>query len=207
MWNDLRNEPAESGTTAGNDQAGLLCRFDPDGSYHATGRGFGCPNTFAWSLDERTFYTADSATGVLYAYRFDADAGTISEPRRFAAPADLGVPDGSAVDAEGCLWNARWGAGCVARFAPDGRLLDVFPIPADHVTSCAFGGRNLETLFVTSARVGLSERRLVAQPTAGGVFAFNPDVPGVARAEFADSPDSADAFTPSAEVVRAPPCR
>jgi sugar lactone lactonase YvrE len=183
MWNDLRGEPAASGGQG--DNPGLLCCFEPDGACRTFAADLGCPNTFAWSSDDRVLYTADSAAGALYVYAFDSRNGALGERRVFATPPDLGVPDGSAIDAQGYLWNARWGAACVARFAPNGTLHDVVPIPADHVTSCAFGGPDLDTLFVTTARVGLTAEQLAGQPDAGGIFAFKPRAPGTRTSAFA----------------------
>lgn len=163
---------------------GGIWRIDPDLSFHLMAEGFGCPNTFVWSVDDSTMYLADSARGDISAYRFDPTAGTISDRRVFAAPEQLGIPDGSAMDTEGCLWNARWGGGCVARFSPDGQVIQTVPIPASQVTSCAFGGDHLETLYVTTARCGLSEQQLLQQPLAGGVFALRPGPTGLAPGRF-----------------------
>jgi len=161
----------------------LLC-VDTDFSCRVTRAGFGCPNTFVWSPDGRTLYTADSAAGCLYSYAYEPGTGHIANPVVFDGSSDLGIPDGSAMDVEGCLWNARWGAGCVARFTPAGRLVEVVRLPADLVTSCAFGGQGLGTLFVTSARMSLSSPGLERQPQAGGVFAFRPRVPGASAGAF-----------------------
>jgi sugar lactone lactonase YvrE len=90
-----------------------------------------------------------------------------------------GYPDGMAVDSEGFLWNARWDGGGVARFAPDGRLDRFVALPVLRPTSCAFGGPDLSTLFVTSARTGLDEAALARQPLAGGVFALDAGVKGL----------------------------
>lgn len=172
---------ADAAITAGIDwrDAGELLRFDPDLSIHRHGGGIGCPNTFAWSPDGGTFYTADSGTGCMHGFDFDAGAGTLANARIFCNPANLGIPDGSAVDVNGHLWNARWGAGCVARFAPDGTLQERVAIPAEQVTSCAFGGDGLGTLFITTARFQRTEAQLAAEPLAGGVFAFEPSVAGL----------------------------
>jgi sugar lactone lactonase YvrE len=178
MVNDLR--PGESDGM----RIGELYRFDPTLAWRTMADGVGCPNTFAWSLDNRTLYTADSLTGCIYAYDFDLTSGVIVNRRVFAHPQNLGIPDGSAMDAEGFLWNARWGAGCVARFAPDGTVKETVQIPADFVTSCAFGGPNLHTLYVTTARQKLAGSELARQPFAGGIFAFKPDVPGVPASAF-----------------------
>lgn len=177
MVNDLRPHETPARTS------GEICRFDHDGSCHVLAKGVGCPNTFAWSLDERTLYTADSATGRFTAYDFDAQTGSIREGRPFGEPAP-GIPDGSAMDEEGCLWNARWGAGCVVRFTPGGKVDTVVSIPATFVTSCAFGGAGLDTLFVTTALRNDDEKSLAREPYAGGVFAFRPQVRGIPPSAF-----------------------
>lgn len=158
---------------------GSIWCLDSDLTFQRILEGFGCPNTFAWSADNTTMYLADSARGSVSAYRYDIAAGTLTDPRLFAAPSQLGVPDGSAMDVEGCLWNARWGAGCVARFAPDGTLLQTVSLPTSNVSSCAFGGPDLQTLFVTTASVGLTEREREQQPLAGRVFSVTPGVTGM----------------------------
>ena len=183
MVNDFSAGASEAGTLA-NPAAGRLLCVDVDLSCRFTGEGIGCPNTFAWSPDGRTLYTADSADGCLYAYSYDTASGTSAARRVLAKPVGLGIPDGSAIDAEGCLWNARWDVGCVLRFTPEGEVVETVPIPARRVTSCAFVGDSLEMLFVTTARVGLAEHDLELQPHSGGIFAFRPGVRGAAPARF-----------------------
>lgn len=161
----------------------LLC-VDTDLSCRVVHAAFGCPNSFVWSPEGSTLYIADSAASSLYAYEYELETGQIVNRTVFDNSVELGVPDGSAIDAEGCLWNARWGAGCVVRFTPAGRLTDVVRLPADLVTSCAFGGHGLGTLFVTSARMKLSSEDLKRQPNAGGIFAFTPRVPGASVGVF-----------------------
>jgi len=144
----------------------------------------GCPNAISWSPDGNIFYVADSCDGWLYQYAFDQAAGVISNRRPFARFDDLGIPDGVAIDQEGYLWNARWGAGAVARISPAGKLEEVVQIPAIQPTACCFGGADLRTLFVTTARYGLSEAALAREPTAGGIFAIEIDVPGAPMPAF-----------------------
>jgi sugar lactone lactonase YvrE len=175
MMNDFIPDKGQSASAA----AGKLLCVDTDLSCHVTHAGFGCPNTFVWSPDSRTLYVADSAAGCLYTYAYDLPTGRIANPTVFDSSPGLGIPDGSAMDADGCLWNARWAAGCVARFTPAGRIAEMLRLPADLVTSCAFGGQGLRTLFVTSARIGLSSQELMRQPLAGAVFALTPGVPGL----------------------------
>jgi sugar lactone lactonase YvrE len=112
--------------------------------------GLGIPNTLAWSDDGRYLYSADSKAGQLWRYALDAD-GLPGARETWAEPGP-GVPDGSAMDAEGYLWNARWGGGCLLRYAADGRIDQHIALPVSHPTSCVFGGPDLRTLYVTSAR-------------------------------------------------------
>lgn len=152
---------------------GALYRFDQDGTVHTLEREVGIANTLAWSPDSRLFYFADSLRGEIYVYNFDADAGIVNRKRVFFDASHPGVPDGSAMDTDGCLWNARWDAGVVLRIAPSGRVDRSIELPVPRPTSCAFGGAGLDTLFVTSARVGLSAGQLDAAPLSGSVFAIH----------------------------------
>jgi sugar lactone lactonase YvrE len=143
-----------------------------------------CPNAMCWNIDSTTFYVADSGTGWIYGYDFDLDRGMIDRRREFCRLDGLGIPDGAAVDSEGYIWNARWGAGAVARISPTGQLDRVVSIAATNPTACCFGGPNLETLFVTTARYGLGASQLADQPFAGGVFAIETGLPGLETAPF-----------------------
>lgn len=185
LWSGaMNNEFCAQAAFAESGAAGSLLCVDTDLSCTVLPAGLGCPNSFVWSPDNDTLYVADSLKGCLYAYGYDIDSAHISEPILFDRSPEIGIPDGSAVDADGCLWNARWGAGCVARFTPDGRVAELVRIPADLVTSCVFGGPGLQTLFVTTARIDLSQKDLERQPNAGGVFAFSPGVAGAVAGVF-----------------------
>ena len=137
-------------------------------------------NGLDWSLDLSTMYYIDTPTMMVRAFDYDADEGSISGERIVVqVPEGVGQPDGMTVDAEGMLWVAHWDGGRVTRWNPlDGRLLATVAIPADRVTSCAFGRAHLDTLFITTARHGLDATQLVAQPQAGGLFAVRPGVCG-----------------------------
>jgi sugar lactone lactonase YvrE len=163
--------------------AGGLYRLDPDLSLAKVEGGITISNTVCWSPDNRTFYFCDTAKGVISAYDFDLAAGAISRKRDFAR-FDRGAPDGSTVDAEGYLWNARWGGGCVVRFDPDGAVDRVVDLPVSLVTSVAFGGPDLSDLYVTTARYGKDEAALAAEPLAGHLFSFKPGVTGIAATPF-----------------------
>jgi L-arabinonolactonase len=145
----------------------------------------GISNSTAWSPDAKTMYFADTLAGTIYAYDFDLPLGAISNRRVFANVQGHGYPDGSCVDAEGFLWNARWEGGCVIRFAPDGNIDRIIKVPASRVTCCAFGGPDLGTLYITTSRLHLTAEELTVQPQAGGLFSCRPGVTGQAPNQFA----------------------
>jgi sugar lactone lactonase YvrE len=159
--------------------AGSLFRLDPDLTITKMETDVGISNTVCWSPDNTRMYFCDTMTGVISVYDFDLDAGTLSNKRDFAR-FDRGVPDGSTVDAEGYLWNARWGGNCVVRFAPDGSVDRVVELPVSLATSVAFGGPDLATLYVTTARYGLSGE----EPLAGHLLAIEPGVFGLPSPAF-----------------------
>lgn len=156
------------------DGLGVLMRYGPDGSRAVIETGIGISNTVAWSPDGTRFYFGDTLRNEIRVWDFDLATGEIANPRPFFAGFERGGPDGSAVDAEGYLWNARYGGGCVVRVAPDGRVDRVVEMPAANCTTCAFGGPDLRTLYVTTARAGDPGRRL-----AGSLFALRVETPGL----------------------------
>lgn len=134
------------------------------------------PNSICFSPDGATLYFTDSLRGVISHCSYDAEEAHVGTPRpwvRLQAPAE---PDGSVIDADGCLWNAQWGTGVVQRYSPQGKELQRVLVGAPHVTCPAFGGDGLSTLMITSARQGLSGRALDAAPLSGAVFVCK--VPG-----------------------------
>jgi sugar lactone lactonase YvrE len=183
MMNNFAEDMSELPITA---NTGSLYRIDADGTVHVFEQELGIANTFAWSPDERTMYFADTLDAI-YAYDFDPFAGGISSRRTFAKvdTGKYGLPDGSTIDAEGFLWNARWDGGCIIRWAPDGTIDRIVEFPCRRVTSCIFGGADLDTLYVTTVRYGLSESQLSEQPLAGSIFALDPGVKGLSDGQFA----------------------
>jgi sugar lactone lactonase YvrE len=163
--------------------SGRLYRIDPDGTALEVLKNIGISNGLAWSNDARTMYFSDSLEPRMSAFDFDLERGNLSNVRRFSS-SDRGVPDGSTMDAEGHLWNARWGAGCLVRFRPDGTVALELDLPVTQPSSCTFGGENLTTLFVTSARFGLSQTQLDANPLEGSVLALDLGVRGFSSPEF-----------------------
>jgi sugar lactone lactonase YvrE len=156
---------------------GQLARLDPDGTIHVLERGLQICNGPAITRDGAWLFHTDSYVRTIHRYRLHAD-GSLDDKtlwQRFRA--DEGSPDGMCFDADGGLWIAFWGAGCVRRFAADGTRLAQIDLPPRQITSVAFGGDDLATLLVTSAREGLSAAALQAQPLAGATYAVK--VPGV----------------------------
>lgn len=138
-------------------------------------------NGLGWSPDGTRFYFTDSGAQTTYVYDYDVDSGIPHNRRVFAEiPRSEGLPDGLAVDDEGCVWIALHGAGQVRRFAPDGRCVRTVAVPATQVTSLCFAGADRTTIAVTSARFMLSPAELERQSLAGSVFAFDAGVSGPA---------------------------
>jgi sugar lactone lactonase YvrE len=165
---------------------GVLYRIDPDGTATPCIEGIAVSNGIATSPDSRTFYFADTRRFALYAYDFDATAGTLANRRLMGETTGRpGRPDGSGIDAEGFLWNVEYAGGQLTRYAPDGRVDRMIPLPVSHPTSLCFGGPGLRTLYITSARQSLSAEQLAAQPLAGCVLAFEPGVQGLPEPRFA----------------------
>jgi len=166
--------------------SGALYRVDPDRSIEKMLDGIGISNSIVWSPDDTTFYFADTLEGRIDRFDFDAERGRLSNRRTFVDLAGSGMgPDGSAVDAEGCLWNAQWDGWRVARYSPDGALIGALALPVQKPTSCVFGGPDLTTLFVTSALWDLQGEALAKQPLAGGLFAYEVGVRGLPETRFA----------------------
>jgi sugar lactone lactonase YvrE len=154
---------------------GVLHRLRPDGAASVEKRDLGISNTVCWSPDRTTFYFADSQRNLIWAYDYDEESGEIANERPFFEGFERGAPDGSAVDAQGRLWNCRFDGGCVVCVAPDGRIDQVLEMPVRNVTTCAFGGAELKTLYVTTAAMLTDD----ADRLAGSLFAYEAEVPGL----------------------------
>lgn len=167
------------------DPVGSLYCLEPNLTVRLVKSGISVPNSLAWSPDDRVMYFADSSRRAIWAYDFDIAAGEIANQRVFVDGRNHpGVPDGSTVDADGCLWNAEHGGGRVCRYTPAGRLDRTIELPVTQPTCCMFGGPRLETLFITTARESLSAEELSAQPLAGAVFAIDVGVSGLPEPAF-----------------------
>lgn len=144
-------------------------------------------NGMTWSLDHKTFYYIDTPTRIVRAFDYDLDAGAIANPRKAVyVPEALGWPDGMTSDTQGNLWIAMWGGAKMTKWNPNtGELLEQIPVPAKNVSSCVFGGKNMNELYITSARKGLDEAALKQYPLTGGVFRLETNVEGLPTFEFA----------------------
>ncbi len=152
-------------------RSGGLFRIDTQARVTPLLQGLGIPNTLLWSEDASRLYFADSLDGTLYQYPIASD-GRLEPARSWFGPHPRGVPDGSAMDAQGYIWNARWDGGCLLRLAPDGEVDRVLELPVSRPTSCVFGGADLKTLYITSAASPLDH------PLDGAVLAVRVDTPG-----------------------------
>ncbi len=137
-------------------------------------KGLHVSNGLGWSPDGATFYLIDSFAGI-DAFDYEVASGSLSRRRRLISiPRADGLPDGMTVDVEGYLWVAMFNGGCLRRFAPDGTLDAILPMPVTQPTSVVFGGPDLTDLYITSARQDeggpLSTEQLATQPLAGSVF-------------------------------------
>ena len=160
--------------------SGSLYRLDADGTVTSVLTGLTISNGIGWSPDDTIMYFVDTATESLDAFDFDLAAGTISNRRTIASvPRATASLDGLAVDETGCVWVAMWGTGEVRCFSPDGEHIATLEVPVSASSSCAFGGDDLGTLFVTTARLNVSDGELADRPTAGGVFAADVGVRGL----------------------------
>jgi sugar lactone lactonase YvrE len=173
------------GTKSVNGTPGLGALLRVDGTdATAVLTGMGTPNGIGWSPDGATMYVSDSTIGRIDAFDFDASSGSLGASRPFAMidPTD-GRPDGLAVDVEGGVWSALWGGGRVVRLTPSGALEAVIELPVPLVTSCAFGGPELDRLYITTARLDTDT------PGAGGLFALDVGIRGLSVGRYRASPD------------------
>jgi sugar lactone lactonase YvrE len=164
----------DNGETAAT---GALYRLERDGNILQKDHGYVITNGPCLSPDGRSFYHTDTLDRVLYAFDH-APGGILSNRRVLIEFTGAGHPDGTTVDAEGCLWVALFGGARIERYSPTGALLETVEFPCPNITKVAFGGPDLRTAFVSTARKGMSSAKRLVQPLAGGLFSFRVDVPG-----------------------------
>ena len=141
----------------------FLFRVDTDGSVHVADEGIQFSNGLAFSRDCSTLYFSDSVARCIYAYHWHRESGNLTDRRVFVrVPREQGFPDGLTVDAEGFIWCAHWFGARITRYDPDGKVERVVTLPATQTSSLAFGGPDLDVIFVTSA--GMSNMLAEAPP-------------------------------------------
>ncbi|PSL15367.1 SMP-30/gluconolactonase/LRE family protein [Shimia abyssi] len=162
----------------------VIC-IDTDLSVSTLIEGVSCANSICFSQDGKTMFFADTPDNEILAFDYDTAEGHVSGRRQFMSFRDEpGLPDGSCVDSEGGVWNAEWEGRRVVRMAPDGAIDIVVDVPVWKPTCCAFGGENLDTLFITTSRLMSDENVLAKEPLSGGLFAIKPGFRGVEDAPF-----------------------
>ena len=163
---------------------GSLYRVDPDCRWHRMDSGYVVSNGPAFSPGGETLYHTDTVQRIIYAFDLAPD-GSLSNRRTFIViPPDAGNPDGMTVDADGHLWVALWGGWRLTRFRPDGTTEGTIRFPVAQVTNCVFGGAAFDTLYVTSASIGLDAAARARQPLAGGLFEVRPGIQGLPAPRF-----------------------
>jgi len=158
---------------------GALYRVTRDGRVQSISKDqFGITNTLVWPRPD-LLVTADTLANEIYAYDINPATSVLVNRRTILHGFPRGLPDGSCLDAEGHIWNCRVAGGaCLVRLSPDGRVDRVVDLPCSWPTSCTFGGPNLDTLFVTSARFAMTEGDLAENPQEGGLFSLRPGASG-----------------------------
>lgn len=162
---------------------GSFYRLYPDFTAEKLDTGYVVSNGPAIDPALGRVYHTDSVSREIY--QFDSAEGRLSNKKRFVQfSVEDGFPDGMTVDCQGGLWVAHWGGGRVSRFLPDGRLDYFIPLPTSQVTSCCFGGNDLDELFITTASIGFTVEQAALQPHAGGLFRARVGVKGISSFAF-----------------------
>ena len=175
-----------SGTMVEGDQPGVSAGLYSFDRRYGVRRQLGdvrISNSLCLSPDGRRLYFADSPTRTIRVFELEPE-GALGPSRVFAQTPVGADPDGATIDADGCLWSAHWGAGCVVRYTPEGQIDRTLRVPASQPTCVCFGGPELDVLCVTTARIGLSEASLSTEPNAGDVFLYRVGVKGLPEAEY-----------------------
>ncbi len=190
-FNDGKVDPAGrllAGTMAlssneGDAPAGSLYCLDTDGTVSKKLGNIYLSNGMAWSEDGSIFYYIDTTAQTVTRYRYEVSSGQISGPEIIIrVPEEEGHPDGMTIDEEGMLWIALWGGGAVSRWDPNtGQMLQKIQLPVLNVSSCCFGGVNMDTLFITTASQDTDKTKY---PLAGNVFCMKPGVRGALSGKY-----------------------
>jgi sugar lactone lactonase YvrE len=159
---------------------GELLRLESDGRLRQMDSGITVSNGIGWSPDKKTMYFVDSFRYCIYSYDFDLESGSIQNRRVFVQnSSEQGIPDGMTVDSEGCVWTAYWGGWSVVRYKTDGSVDAEYRLPVPNPTSCCFGGKNLDELYITSAHLGMSAEEKKQSPQSGDLFRLRTGISGM----------------------------
>ncbi len=171
---------------AGRQATGSLYRLDPDLKVHKMDSPYIISNGPTFSTDGQTVYHTDTVKRTVFAFDLQED-GSIRRKRPFIQLTDPaeGYPDGMTVDSENCLWLAHYNGARLTRYSPAGEVLQVVPLPVPKITSCTFGGPDLDTLYITTACQESTPAELEQYPLAGSLFAYQPGVIGLPTPQFA----------------------
>lgn len=188
-FNDGKCDPAGRfwvGTIGKEKSAALYC-MDANYTLQTMETNITNSNGILWSPDQKTMYYIDTPTYKVVAYDFDNKTGLVSNPQTvITIPTTMGRPDGATIDSEGMVWVAIWGGYCVSRWNPQtGKLISIVEVPSKNITSCAFGGENLDTLYITSAKGQATTDELLQYPNSGSLFSIKPGVTGIKANFFA----------------------
>lgn len=164
----------------GDENKGILYKVMADGLVNKMLDNISISNGIVWTKNAKTMYYVDTPTRKIKSYHYNIDDASIIEDEVVInIPENLGFPDGMAIDEHDMLWVCMWGGAAVINFNPiSGEIINKVEVPALHVTSCAFGGENLDVLYITTAREGLTSEELKEYPLSGSIFKIVPGVKG-----------------------------
>lgn len=181
-FNDVIADPEGRvfcGTMPTEDRLGRLYQLHTDGELIKLLDGIGTSNGMGFTPDRKCMYYTDSSKRAIYVFDYDQNTGIISNQNTFiVVPEGEGVPDGMTVDAEGYLWSARWGGGCLVRYSPDGSEERRIHFPVKNISSVTFGGKDYTDIYVTTAG---GDNRREEGASAGALFRINLGIKGVAE--------------------------
>lgn len=174
-----------------NSKEGAVARMNKDLSMEIAAEGFALPNGLAFDPSGTAFYVTEMFANTIH--RFDVKPGSAGGIELFGRrkivriPEEDGMPDGLITDGEGFLWSAHWQGFRITRYDPDGKIERTVPVPVPTPTSMAFGGEDMTTLFITTAKKGLSEKQLKEYPQSGDLFMVQTDIQGSPERVFSDA--------------------
>ena len=176
MWfGTMQNNFDENGNDISiNQNIGKLYKVDINKKITLVEEGLGIPNTFVWSPDNSKFYFTDTLNGKILHYYFHLETGELSNKKELFN-FNRGHPDGSTIDTDGCIWNCRWGGSCVVRLTPTGEVDQIIEMPVENITNCVFGGKDMKTLFITTA----SNKGKNNNDLDGSLFSINLSYQGI----------------------------